>query len=70
MINLKRVVGSLKKRRSKMNKEKELLEIIRDNFDLWVEPNYRATLQFQQNTSLTQSDYEKLIKYFGEPRDD
>ena len=53
-----------------MHKEKELLEIIRDNFDLWIEPNYRATLQFQQNTSLTQSDYEKLIKYFGEPRDE
>ena len=53
-----------------MNKEKKLLEIIRDNFDLWVEPNYRATLQFQQCCTLTQSDYEKLIEYFGEPRDD
>ena len=53
-----------------MSKEKELLEIIRDNFDLWIEPNYRATLQFLQNSSLTQSDYEKLIEYFGEPRDD
>lgn len=52
-----------------MNKEKELLEIIRDNFELWVEPNYKATLCFQQNTSLIQSDYEKLIKYFGEPRE-
>ena len=53
-----------------MSKEKQILQIIRDNFDLWVEPNYKATLCFQQKTSLTQSDYEKLIKYFGEPRDE
>ena len=49
--------------------KQEVLKIIKDNFTLWIEPNYRVTLQFQQNTSLTQSDYEKLIEYFGEPRE-
>lgn len=64
------VIETALKRNIELEEENEILKIIRDNFDLWIEPNYRATLQFQQNTSLTQSDYEKLIKYFGEPRDD
>ena len=58
------------KRNIELEEENKILRIIRDNFDLWIEPNYRATLQFQQNSSLTQSDYEKLIEYFGEPRDE
>ena len=53
-----------------MSKEKELLEIIKDHFTLWVEPKYKVTLQFQQHKTMTLSDYEKLIKYFGEPRDE
>lgn len=53
-----------------MSKEKELLEIIKDNFGLWIEPNHKTTLQFQQCCSLKQSDYEKLINYFGEPKDE
>ena len=53
-----------------MSKERKLLEIIRDNFCLFIEPNYRVTLQFQQCCTMTQSDYEEIIKYFGEPRDE
>ena len=49
--------------------KRDILKIIKDNFTLWIEPNYRATLQFQQHTSLTISDYEAIIKYFGKPRD-
>ena len=47
----------------------EVLEIIRDNFDLWIETKYKATLQFLLIRSLTQGDYEKLINYFGEPKE-
>lgn len=49
--------------------KQDILKIIKDNFTLWIEPNYRVTLQFQQNTSLTKSDYDELIGYFGKPRD-
>lgn len=51
-------------------KEHEILQTIRDNFDLRIEPTYKATLQFQQCCTMTISEYEKLIKYFGEPRDE
>ena len=53
-----------------MSKEKEILNIIKDYFTLYVEPNYKATLQFQQHKTMCLSDYEKFIKYFGEPRNE
>ena len=53
-----------------MSKEKEILKIIKEHFTLYVEPKYKATLQLQQHTTMTISDYEKIIKYFGEPRDE
>ena len=58
------------KRNSELEEEHEILQTIRDNFDLWIEPTCKATLQFQQCCTMTISEYEKLIKYFGEPRDD
>ena len=58
------------KRNIELEEENKILTTIRDNFDLYIEPNYRATLQFQQCCTMTQSEYEKFIKYFGEPRDE
>lgn len=51
-------------------KEHEILQTIRDNFSLWIEPKYKATLQFQQCCTMMRSECEKLIEYFGEPRDE
>ena len=49
--------------------KQEVLKIIKDNFTLWVEPNYGVTLQFQQNNTMTPSEYNKLVKYFGTPKE-
>lgn len=52
-----------------MKEEKKILKVIKDNFTLWIEPNYKATLCFQQHSTMTPSEYELLVKFFGEPKE-
>ena len=65
-----KIVETALKRNIELEEENKVLKTIKDNFYLWVEPNYRATLQLLQCCSMTPSEYEKFIEYFGEPRDE
>lgn len=64
------IIENALKRNIELEEENKVLKTIKDNFYLWVEPNYRVTLQLLQCCSMTPSEYEKFIEYFGEPRDD
>ena len=48
---------------------KKILKVIKDNFDFWVEPEYKHTVLFQQHTSMTQQEMDLLIKCFGKPKE-
>lgn len=63
------IVESALKRNIELEEENKILTIIRDNFNLYIEPEYRATLQLLQCCSMTQGEYKKFIEYFGEPRE-
>lgn len=64
------IIEAALNRNIELEEEIKVLEIIRDNFDLWIESEYRATLEFSQCCSMSQGEYEKFIEYFGEPRDE
>ena len=64
------IIEAALKRNIELEEENKVLKTVRDNFNLYIEPKYKATLQFQQCSSMTQSEYEKFIEYFGEPRDE
>lgn len=63
------IIEDALKRNIELEEENKVLETIRDNFNLWIEPKYKATLQLLQCCSMPQSEYKKFIEYFGEPNE-
>lgn len=63
------IIEAALKRLVELEEENKVLETVRDNFELWIEPKYRGTLQLLQCCSMTQSEYKKFIEYFGEPNE-
>lgn len=64
------IIETALKRNIELEEEHKILETVRDNFNLWLEPEYRMTLQFLQCCSMSKSEYERFIEYFGAPRND
>lgn len=63
------IIEAALKRLVELEEENKVLETVRDNFELWIEPKYGKTLQLLQCCSMTSSEYEKFIEYFGEPNE-
>lgn len=64
------IIETALKRIIELEEDRKVLETVRDNFNLWIEPEYKVTLQFLQCCSMSHGEYEKFIEYFGEPRDE
>lgn len=69
VVKRKRIIKKALKRIIELEEENEVLHIVRDSFDLYLESEYKSTLEFVQSYGMTQSEYEKFIDYFGKPKD-